>query len=322
MTSLARSGATGFTFVCLLSGCPVSHNPPPDAAVSDVRPDVLRRDAGICEPGAVCDCRATAVVPAGVFFQGGTALWEPALWTPGHQVQQTEEVFLARYEATTACFRRCIADGGCGADDVVYSGAWNAEVTEIFPPLDYWRDAFYDEYPVGQLTFQGAEDYCRYLGGRLPTSAEWEHAARGNEGLVFPWQEAADPTAPTNNEVARGGRQCDRWNCEEYFLQPVALFPLGVGPYGHLDIAGNAAEWAADTATAYEGPFDEPLVDPFNDDGSARRAVRGWRRQTLQWYGMSESGEFDSDFPMLLTGQIIGVRCAFDTAPPPLLLDE
>jgi len=255
-----------------------------------------------------------------VFIQGGTAIWTPALWTPGHRVEQTEDVYLARYEATAACFRRCIEDDACSADEVGYSGAWDARFPENYPPLGYWLDVFYDEYPVGQLTFRGAQAYCRYLGGRLPTSAEWEHAARGDEGLIFPWQRAADPTDPTTNEIYIGSRQCDHWNCDGHFLQPVALFPLGAGPYGHLDIAGNAAEWAADTATAYEGPFDEPLVDPFNDDGSARRAVRGWHGQTLEWYGMSESGEFDIDFPR--TYHVVSVRCAFDTEPPPLLLSE
>jgi len=237
-------------------------------------------------------------------------------------VEQTEDMFLARYEATTACFRRCVAEGGCEESDVLYSSTWDSRFPSVYPPLGYWRDSFYDEYPVGQLSFWGAQNYCAFLGGRLPTGAEWEHAARGDEGLIFPWQSAADPTDPTTGEIARGSGQCDRSSCDyEYFLHPVALFPLGVGPYGHLDIAGNAIEWVADTATRYEGPFDEPLVDPFNDDGSSRRAVRGWpRHQTLEWYGMSESGEFDDDIP--LNYNLLSVRCAFDTEPPPLLLSE
>ncbi len=89
------------------------------------------------------------------------------------------------------------------------------------------------EHPAVHLSFEDAERYCAHAGGRLPTNAEWEYAARGGERRVFPWGNEWDPArAHWIESEAQGPR-------------PVGAFPSGATPEGLLDLAGNVWEWTS-----------------------------------------------------------------------------
>jgi serine/threonine-protein kinase len=86
-------------------------------------------------------------------------------------------------------------------------------------------------HPVVHVSARDAEAYCTHRGRRLPTEAEWEYAARGDERRVFPWGEEFRPG------MANGATPA------EVRLRPIGNFPPG--PFGHLDLAGNVWEWTA-----------------------------------------------------------------------------
>jgi formylglycine-generating enzyme required for sulfatase activity len=122
-----------------------------------------------------------------------------------------------------------------------------------------------DNYPVVQVSWNDAEAYCNWVApdAVLPTEAEWEFAARGTDGRIYPWgnqppTEKLANSADTNLDAI----WTDKYINDGYkFTAPVGSFPDGASPFGLLDMSGNVAEWVADIfsdRTYRESPVDEP----------------------------------------------------------------
>lgn len=140
--------------------------------------------------------------------------------------------------------------------------------------------------PVTCVTRAQAADYCAYMDGRLPTGDEWERAARGTDGRVFPWGSHWDPVASNWGE-ADVARMPVVGKIDGYeWVAPPARFPAGVSPANIWDMAGNVAEWVSgddpENGIARGGswtstPFELRTTGRMEIDATARRTDVGFR---------------------------------------------
>jgi formylglycine-generating enzyme required for sulfatase activity len=153
--------------------------------------------------------------------------------------------------------------------------------TGYAPPL-HWRGstplAELLDHPVTFVSQEDAEAYARWLGARLPTETEWEKAARGTDGRLYPWGNRFDADACCWNRQPRNGMPN---------TAPVGSFPKGASPYGVVDMAGNVAEWCADRLNPAVGVLKGGCwltQSPLNLR-VASRTMSGWRTNRGDMYG-------------------------------------
>jgi len=239
-------------------------------------------------------------IPAGPFLMGASET--DAASSPNERPKRPvtlDAFWIDSTEVTNAMYRECVREGICS------------------PPerMDAIDDQGLSLHPVAWVSWADASQYCTWAGRRLPTEAEWEKAARGTDGRLYPWGE----TAPTGSLVNFADiNLAEAWADNEVddgyrSTAPVGEFPMGASPYGVHDVAGNVWEWVADCydETYYRNQID---LNPLGPEQSAncRHGVRGGSFLST---ARNIRAAFRFGYAPDTTASDLGFRCAMDGDP-------
>ncbi|HEY1012293.1 MAG TPA: SUMF1/EgtB/PvdO family nonheme iron enzyme, partial [Herpetosiphonaceae bacterium] len=219
-------------------------------------------------------------VPAGEFVMGSNDS-VPDEWPEGKGYLAL--FYIDRAEATNAQYQRCVDDGRCTPPLKLASATHTA----------YYTNPFYAEYPVVNIDWTQARAYCEAQGKRLPTEAEWEKAARGPDGLIYPWGNTWDNGLLNAWGAGDGGD-----------TQAVGSFPEGASFYGALDMVGNVWEWTS----SLDVPYPYNATDGREIPSDPRlRIIRGgaWGRDARNARAPDRDRRAPTEF-----NDNLGVRCA------------
>ena len=239
------------------------------------------------------DDAAMVYVPAGYFLRGTTKARAEALSgqfgdffmveTPQRSIYLSA-YYIDKFEVTNRQYGVFL--------DALKGGERHSMHPDAPPDKDYtptyWRDSRLNgpNHPVTAVDWYDAYAYCGWAGKALPTEAQWEKAARGPDGLTYPWGVTWQVAYSNNVEFTFGNPVLSdrQWvlllgNLDldgvTVFTQPVGSFPEGASPYGAHDMGGNLWEWARDRYIKdyYQAaPSHDP---PGPTDASPYRVLRG-----------------------------------------------
>lgn len=181
-------------------------------------------------------------VPAGDFVMGSGAPDAPqrAVTLDGYWIYQTE--------VTNSMYAYCVSTGACASP--VQGNV-----------LQEYQNPLYANFPIVGLTWDMAANYCAWVGGGLPSEAQWEKAARGVSGYQYPWGDG-EPKCSLGNFSGCVGALTD-----------TTAYPDSASPYGVLDMAGNVFEWVNDYyAESYDSSA--PAENPTGPESGEFRVIR------------------------------------------------
>jgi len=215
------------------------------------------------------------LIPEGEFTMGSnTGLPNEQ---PVHQVY-LDAYYIDKYEVTNSQYRKCVDAGVCQPP----SKTRNYDNPE------------YAKHPVTYVDWYSANAYCAWRGAHLPTEAEWEKAARGTDGRIYPWGNSMSCDFANGSECKIGD------------TVPVGSYPQGKSPYGVYDMAGNVWEWVSDFFDPSYYAY-SPKNNPTGATDSTGHVFRGGA-----WISVPDAlrSSFRYGFGPLLSEGGVGFRCA------------
>ena len=233
------------------------------------------------------------VVPGGTFIMGRDN--GPADEQPAHRIF-LPTFYIDRDLVTTAEFAPFVqAKGTEGPHGEMYLDVHDFD-NRLHPRGGVWLpDEGFENYPAGEVSWHGALAYCRWRGKRLPSEAEWEKAARGTDGRLYPW----------GNEEPQPGLAF--FGAMRGQTAPVGQYPRGSSPYGVRDMAGQVWEWTTSMYKPY--PYN-PKDGRENLAAFAIRVARGGSSSSPA-VGLTTTSRQVITPNRALTGHAyIGFRCA------------
>lgn len=187
-------------------------NEDPLAAIAKYGSDISRKDG-----------MRLVYVPAGDFSMGSNSGYSDE--QPVHTVT-LDAFWIGQTEVTNGMYESCVSAGACSAQNKTYHNPSTGS--------NHFGESQYRNYPAVYVNWEDARDYCGWVGGRLPTEAEWEKAARGTSGYTYPWGNQSITHSLANYDNYKGDSD------------EVGSYLKGASSYGALDMAGNVWEWTAD----------------------------------------------------------------------------
>jgi formylglycine-generating enzyme required for sulfatase activity len=227
-------------------------------------------------------------VPAGEFVMGSDT--GESYERPTHVVH-VDEFWIDRTEVTNAQFAEFVAATDYQSEVESKGGFLYGPEGRVLTPGADWQHpqgpdsdlTGLDDHPVVLVSWNDAVAYCEWRGARLPTEAEWEKAARGDDERTHPWGEGVDAS-----KLNYCDSRCPfdwRVNDEDdgyRFTAPVGSYPPGAGPYGALDMAGNVREWVSDW---YDPGYyvRSPASNPSGPSSGELKVARGSAWNDVEW---------------------------------------
>lgn len=202
-------------------------------------------------------------IAAGDFMMGSDAADAHSDEKPLHAVW-LNDFWIDKTTVTNQAYQLCVDSGIC-----TEPAEKNTKSRS-----DYYQNPAYANFPVVNVDWTQAVVYCNWKGKRLPTEAEWEKAAKGNDDRIYPWGNIPPDEYRLNFDNQIGD------------TVEVGKYLAGKSPYGVLDMSGNVWEWISDwySDTYYQDIGNALISDPEGPENGSYRVLRGGSYGSKAWY--------------------------------------